>query len=112
VFDRLLDIERTFGEHPSMARTHVRHRGGATLAVALTLVLGWTTLRAGQRADPAGQRSAASHTYIVAPGDTLWGIAARLSGPQADPRSMVDRLIAMNRVEDGVIQPGQRLVLP
>ena len=54
----------------------------------------------------------ASRTYVVAPDDTLWRIANRLVGSREDPRPMVDRLIAINHVRNGVIVPGQRLALP
>lgn len=60
----------------------------------------------------AGAATAARHVYVVRPGDTLWGIAARIAGPHGDPRPVVDRLAAANHVHDGVISPGERLVVP
>jgi LysM repeat protein len=54
---------------------------------------------------------AAVGTYVVRPGDTLWGIARRLAGPDADPRPLVDELAASNHVR-GALQAGTRLVLP
>jgi hypothetical protein len=49
------------------------------------------------------------HVIVVQPGDTLWSIARRLD-PEADPRPLVDRLVALNGVV--AVAPGQRLVLP
>ena len=50
-------------------------------------------------------------TALVRPGDTLWGIARRLAGPEADPRPVVDALVRANHVM-GSLPVGARLVLP
>lgn len=49
-----------------------------------------------------------SGTYVVQPGDTLWGIASTLS-PDGDPRPLVDAL--SRQVGPTGLQPGQRLQL-
>ena len=49
---------------------------------------------------------------MVRAGDTLWSIAARIAGPQADPRPVVDELVQANHVSTGVIVPGETLRLP
>jgi LysM repeat protein len=49
---------------------------------------------------------------VVRSGDTLWGIARRHLGAQADPRPYVDRLVRANRLAGGTIRAGQRLILP
>ena len=48
---------------------------------------------------------------MVRPGDTLWSIASRIAGPQADPRPVVDDLQQANHVM-GAIVPGETLRLP
>ena len=48
---------------------------------------------------------------MVAPGDTLWGIAVRIAGPAADPRPVVEALAAANHTS-GTLTPGQVLELP
>lgn len=90
-----------------MARTRVRWGRVGALGVA-----GWfaVTLAWGG-AGAASSQPAASHVYVVRPGDTLWGIATRLVGPTEDPRPVVDRLARMNRVRDGVIRAGEELVV-
>jgi nucleoid-associated protein YgaU len=52
------------------------------------------------------------HVYVVEPGDTLWAIATREAGPGADPRPVVDRLIAANHLGDADVSPGMVLRLP
>lgn len=47
-----------------------------------------------------------SHTYVVRPGDTLWGVATRARVSLAD-------LFSLNKLgPDSVLQAGRRLVLP
>jgi LysM repeat protein len=52
------------------------------------------------------------HLYVVEPGDTLWGIASGVAGPAADPRPVVDALIAGNHLGDADLSPGTVLRLP
>jgi hypothetical protein len=55
---------------------------------------------------PAGAR-----TVVVAPGQTLWGIAEQ-EFPGDDPRLTVDEIVQMNGLRSAVIQPGNVLTLP
>ena len=48
--------------------------------------------------------------YVVEDGDTLWSIAQRVA-PGQDPRPVVDGLIEVNDVRDG-LQVGQELAIP
>ncbi len=81
--------------------------------MAATTVVLAVNLLAGR----AGAGATQTHTperrnYVVQPGDTLWGIASRLAGPQADPRPLVDRLVRANHVDAGIIHAGDVLVVP
>jgi LysM repeat protein len=78
-----------------------------SLALVVGLVVGLLAGRPGVGAS----RPAAARVYVVRPGDTLWGIAAGLVGRAGDPRPVVDRLARLNRVQGGVIRPGQELRL-
>jgi LysM repeat protein len=49
---------------------------------------------------------------VVHAGDTLWGIASELVGPQGDPRPVVDQLASANHVQAGLIHVGDVLVVP
>jgi len=74
------------------------------------MVLGLSALAG--RAGAGGARPPAQGFYIVEPGDTLWGIARGLVGSEGDPRPVVDLLVRLNQVRDGLIFPGERLLLP
>ncbi|MDQ2983510.1 MAG: LysM peptidoglycan-binding domain-containing protein [Actinomycetota bacterium] len=56
--------------------------------------------------------SGAGHTrvYVVKPYDTLWSIAAKQYG--GDPRDGVWKLRERNHLDNALVRPGQRLVLP
>ena len=57
-------------------------------------------------------RPVSGRTYVVRAGDTIWGIARRAVGSEGDPRPLVDLLIRVNHLEDGIIFPGERLAMP
>jgi hypothetical protein len=50
----------------------------------------------------------------VAPGDTLWGIAADAAAAtgEDDIRTMVDRIERLNALDSGMVLAGQRLRVP
>ena len=74
------------------------------LALALTVLVVWAVFaRSSDGASP-------ERVYVVRSGDTLWAIAERVYG--GDPREGVWRLRERNGIEDGVIHPGERLVVP
>ncbi|MHB8466284.1 MAG: LysM peptidoglycan-binding domain-containing protein [Acidimicrobiales bacterium] len=57
----------------------------------------------------AGPSLAASHVWLVQPGDTVWAIARRLQ-PHGDVRPLVDELSA--QLHGASLQVGQHLVVP
>lgn len=66
-------------------------------------------------ADPVDP-TAGARTHVVASGDTLWSIASTLE-PSADPRAVVDDILALNasagvEVDPGGLRVGQRVLLP
>lgn len=48
----------------------------------------------------------------VQPGDTVWGIARRVSGDDADLRQVVHSISQLNQLENAQIRPGQALLVP
>jgi nucleoid-associated protein YgaU len=89
-----------------------RRRAVAALALLVAIVLAMlavsrvATVLGGAPASVPGHRV---DTYVVQPGDTLWGIARRVQ-PDGDVRSLVTRLVRANGGPDLTV--GQQLTLP
>jgi LysM repeat protein len=77
------------------------------LLVLLTVLLGAPRLV--QMLGPAGAPQLASHT--VAPGETLWGIAAQYR-PGEDPRAVIEQIKQVNGLRSVTVQPGQVVLVP
>jgi hypothetical protein len=58
---------------------------------------------------PGGLQPAASHIWIVRPGDSLWSIAQAVD-PHGDVRPLVDRLVA--ETGNAALYPGEAVALP
>jgi len=56
-------------------------------------------------------RTAGNASVVVAPGETLWGIATR-EMPGRDPREALVELRRTNGLEGAEVVAGQRLVIP
>ena len=84
----------------------------AVLALGVVVVTGQAGAALGGSTLAAPERRpslTASHTVVVQPGDTLWGIAHRMA-PNDDPRPIVDALTAA--YGSGPLTPGEILRLP
>jgi len=81
----------------------------ASLGAFAWQVVGWLVPMAGAQSSRPGLQVSPEHTYIAKPGDTVWAIAMKFSG-DGDPRPLADRLEA--EISGGVLQPGDRLVVP
>jgi LysM repeat protein len=77
--------------------------GKVLMFSALALIAWMFVARASQGAGPTIR-------YTVKPGDTLWSIAS--THYAGDPRDAIYRIAKRNDVANGVIVPGERLVLP
>ena len=78
----------------------------AAIALSAAMLAGGSALAS----DEPGAPGATFETVTVAPGDSLWAIAA-VHAPGADPRDVVDAIVRLNAL-DGPIVPGQELALP
>jgi Tfp pilus assembly protein FimV len=84
----------------------------AVLALGVVVVTGQAGAALGSSTLAAPERRPSpttSHTIVVRPGDTLWGIAQRLA-PNEDPRPIVDQIAAVYGHRPLV--PGETLRLP
>jgi nucleoid-associated protein YgaU len=89
-----------------MSRTRVRWGRVAVLVGSIVLSVGVAA-----NAAVAGGSHPQARTYVVRAGDTLWSIAVRFGGRGADPRPLVDGLVAANHLT-GPIVPGETLRVP
>jgi hypothetical protein len=115
-------------ERRAQRRTFRRRRATAlallaTVVVAVVLLVGAASTRLAGGGHPSAAAGASSPTsavalraaevaatsWVVAPGDTLWSIAAKIA-PEADVRATVDRLVELNGKRP--ISVGQHLRLP
>lgn len=83
------------------------------LSVRLCLLLAaicMVFLMIGGSADAEGPTQVVE--YVVAPGDTLWQIAAVRTETGGDVRRLVSDIVELSGIENGMIIPGQILLLP
>jgi hypothetical protein len=92
-----------------MIRTKVR-LGRAGLVVVMVMLTWMVGGRSGLRYSSA--ELVAGRVHVVRQGESVWTIAERITGRRGDPRPVVDRIVAMNHIRGGVVQPGQQLRLP
>lgn len=82
-----------------------RRRRGWGWILALTVVL---LIASGRLAYGSGP--VAMDTVVVAPGDTVWGIAS--SHYSGDPRARIAEIMAANHLSSPVLVPGETLRIP
>jgi nucleoid-associated protein YgaU len=96
---------------PALRLTRRARRLGVVLGLAVGVVLGsWGgSVVAG---DGNGLRLAGESSVVVEQGDTLWSIAASVSGRGDDVRAVVADIRELNGLADASLVPGQTLILP
>jgi len=78
------------------------------LAISLVSLFGIATASA----KASNEVSNSTNTQIVvAPGETLWTIAARVN-PEIDPRAVIDQIMDLNVIEGSNVYAGQVLLVP
>ena len=79
------------------------------LALALVVAMGSIAGRAFAArpvVEPAYQ------VIVVSPGQTLWGIASEIAGPDEDVRDVIAQLEVLNGLDSVALQAGQELRVP
>jgi len=80
----------------------------AMLAISLVSLFGIATASA--KASNEASNSTTTQ-IVVAPGETLWTIAARVN-PEIDPRAVIDQIMDLNVIEGSNVYAGQVLLVP
>jgi hypothetical protein len=81
---------------------------GIMLAISAFSLFGIATTSA--KASNETSNSATTQ-IVVAPGETLWTIAARVN-PEIDPRAVIEDIKALNVIEGSEVYAGQVLLVP
>ncbi|GAB3278635.1 LysM peptidoglycan-binding domain-containing protein [Microbacterium lacusdiani] len=113
---RALRTERAVRVAPA-TRLRVTRRGRRVLAalaaapvaagLALAVISGGGALASREDGAPAGTFD----TVTVMAGDSLWSIAEEIA-PAADPRDVVDAIVALNQLQSSSVAAGERLAIP
>ena len=90
---------------------HLTSRGRRVLVLLAVLVLVSLVL-AGRAMATSVADPAEVQTYTVSSGDTLWSIAAGITGSNEDVRDIVIDLKNMNRMASADLRAGEQILLP
>ncbi|WBU38886.1 LysM peptidoglycan-binding domain-containing protein [Homoserinibacter sp. YIM 151385] len=96
-------------------RLRITRRGRVVLGALVVLPV--AALLAGLGLMNAGSAVAsvepgAELSYVtVMSGDSLWELAEAIE-PEGDTRTLVDELVALNRLDGGALEAGQRIAIP
>lgn len=108
---------RTVRPAARATRLRITRRGRRVLAglaatplvagLAMAALSGGTALASSD----AGAPAEAFDTVTVMAGDSLWSIAEEVA-PAADPRDVVDAIVALNQLPSSAVDAGTRLAIP
>ena len=106
-------INQGFQANPSTVTLNRRGRLARTvLVLSLAIVLGSVvSAKAGAGTTSAPVAAGSFITVTVAPGETVWSLANRLSGG-SDVRSLVSEIISVNSLASVDLSAGQKLRIP
>ena len=103
---------RTLADRLGLAGLRLTRRGRAVLVLLAMLVVApmvtWgATAVASAPGEPMEVR-----VHAVQPGETLWGFARQVAGPDEDVRQALGRLQELNEMSSGTLRVGELLLLP
>ena len=98
---------------PVPSSVRLTRRGRLVMFLGGTaLALGALTWVGGPAASTGEEHHPVTDTIVVAPGQTLWDIAADVA-PEQDPRVVIDDIVDLNALTDaGSVRAGQPLAVP
>lgn len=102
---------------PSSTRLRMTERGRrvlvalAALPLILGIVIAFMSGGSAVASSDTVSTPATFETVKVVEGDTLWSIAEDVA-PDADPRDVIDDILAFNVLSSAAITPGQTLSIP
>ncbi|MEI6870538.1 MAG: LysM peptidoglycan-binding domain-containing protein [Actinomycetota bacterium] len=108
-----VSVNQGFQANPSTVTLNRRGRLARTFVVlSLAIVLGsLVSAKAGAGTTAAPTSASSFITVTVAPGETVWSLANRLSGG-SDVRSLVSEIISANSLASVDLSAGQKLRIP
>ena len=108
-----VNVNQGFKANPSAVVLNRRGRLARTFVVlSLAIVLGsLVSAKAGAGTTAAPTPASSFITVTVAPGETVWSLANRLSGG-SDVRSLVSEIISANSLASVDLSAGQKLRIP
>lgn len=83
----------------------------ALAAVPIVAGVGMLALNGGGAVASSTASGAHFQQVTVHAGQSLWGIATQVA-PAADPRDVVDEIVALNQLPSVLVTPGQQLAIP
>ena len=106
-------VAATRERRPAPSSVRLTRRGRLTVFVGGTaLALGAFTWIAGPAVSTGEEHHQMTQTVVVAPGQTLWDIAAQVA-PEEDPRDVIAEIVELNALADaGSVRAGQPLHVP
>lgn len=96
---------------PVQRRSRKAIRRARALAVLFVLLVAALVLLFPRVVHTQSHSEMVAISYTVAPGDTLWEIAAAHAGNR-DVREVIHEIEQVNRIKGVPIQPGQVLIIP
>ena len=99
---------------PSGIVLNRRGRLARTLVVlSLAIVLGsLVSANAGAGTDAGPSKAGSFITVTVAPGETIWSLATRMTAAGGDTRGLVSEILEVNSLSSVDVEAGQKIRIP
>lgn len=104
-------VARSSPPRPAVRPVRRRSEQRRLVLLAVVVSMGASFLWA-PRLVAAATHEPAIVTHVVAPGETLWGVAHLHVSEETDPRAFIDQVREMNGLSTVRLSPGQQLRLP